>query len=64
MDYEGAYSQKLTQDLCTILLLVWDNFKLLQDQWVMKGHTHRSKSGFMYYNHLLLTLDNFKMNGL
>jgi len=30
------------QDLCAALLLIWDNFKPLQDEWIMKGHTQRN----------------------
>ena len=29
--------------LCTRLLLIWDNFKPLQDEWIVKGHTHRNE---------------------
>ena len=30
--------------LCSVLLLMWDNFKPLQDEWATKGHTHRNES--------------------
>jgi len=26
-----------------------DNFKPLQDEWIMKGHTHRNEPRIMYY---------------
>ena len=31
--------------LCSMLLLIWDNFKqqLLEDEWATKGHTHRNE---------------------
>jgi len=34
MDYEGAYSKKLTQGLHSTLLLIW----------AMKGHCHRNEA--------------------
>jgi len=30
---------EINPGLYTRLLLIWDNFKPLQDEWVMKGHT-------------------------
>ena len=48
MDYEGAYSQKLTQDLCTVLLLIRDNFKIVQDQ---KGYAYSQKKLRIYALH-------------
>ena len=29
--------------LCTTLLLIWDNFKPLQDHWATMGHTHSNE---------------------
>ena len=30
---------EMNPGLCTRLLLIWDNFKPLQDEWIVKGHT-------------------------
>jgi len=60
MDYEGAYSQKLTQDYdCTTLLYIWENFKPLQDEWIMKG-PHSQKLTQDLCTPLLHIWDNFK----
>ena len=44
MDYEGAYSQKWTQDWCIVLLFIWDNFIPFQDECLKglggKNYTH------------------------
>jgi len=30
-----------------LLLYVWDNFKPFEDEWIMKGHTHRNEPRIM-----------------
>jgi len=55
------------QDLCIALLFIWDNFKQLQDEWVMKGHTHRNEPriyALCYYLYGTNFLYHLKMNGL
>ena len=37
--------------LCTTSLLIWDNFKPLQDKWKMDyERTYRNEPRIMYYN--------------
>jgi len=39
---------EMNPGLCTRLLFIWDNFKPLQDEWIMKGYTHRNEPRIMY----------------
>ena len=40
MDYERGILTEMNPGLCTTLVVIGDNFKPLQDKWIMKGHTH------------------------
>ena len=41
-----------------LLLYMWDNFKPLQDEWIMKGILTEMNTGFMHF--VIFIWDNFK----